>query len=122
MQLSDKDRELLEERPIQDKKKTPQKVAVDVPQPLNRRDSQKEIPKVAQDKNGKAQGVAKKPDQVSGQKKKEETKKLTLEEHIKKSFEVAKSYNLNSAHPSREGLTCEEVFTILPDLQNIILE
>jgi len=125
IELSDKDRELLEEKPIQDsKKKTPQKVAVDAPHSLNRTDSVKEALKAMN--NGKvklpAQAAAKKPEQVSGQKKKEETKKLTLEEYIKKSFEIAKSYNLDYTHPSKEGLKCEEVFDILPDLQNIIQE
>ena len=123
--MSDKDRELLEEKPIQDsKKKTPQKVAVDAPNSLARTDSIKEAARAMNNGKGKAVVLpaAKKPDQASAQKKKEEPKKLTLEEYIKKSFEIAKSYNLNSAHPSKEGVHCEEVLEILPDLTNIIQE
>ncbi len=76
----------------------------------------------AQDAKSKASVnvPVKKPEQ--GQKKKEEKKVLSLEDLIKNSFELVKSYRPNFQHPSKEGVKCETIFEVLPDITNIIQE
>ncbi len=116
IKLTDKDRELLGERAPQDakKKKTPSKEAA-------------AAPGAAKENNGahakpETPVQAKKAEPSSATKKKEEPKKLNYNDFIKKSFEIAKTYNTDFKHSSKEGLTCTSVLNVLPDIENLITE
>jgi len=115
VQLTAKDRELIEERAPADlkKKKTPLKGTTEAAPAAK----EKEAAKPKQETP-----AAKKPEPTSATKKKEEPKKLSYNDYIKKSFEIAKSYTTDFKHSSKEGLTCTGVMEVLPDIQNLINE
>ena len=64
----------------------------------------------------------KKPETAAPPKKKEEPKNLSIDEYVKQSFDVVKSFTVGGTHSSKEGLQCAEVFEILPDLSNLLTE
>lgn len=64
----------------------------------------------------------KKVEPVNQAKKKEDIKKLSIDDYVKRTFDVVKSYSVGSAHPSKDGVLCQEVFDIIPDIRNILTE
>lgn len=53
-------------------------------------------------------------------KKKEE--KLSLEEYINRGFENVKNIKVGSKHPKKDKVTCEQVFSVVPNFKEIISE
>jgi hypothetical protein len=51
-----------------------------------------------------------------------EKQKISLAEHLKKSFDTVKGFTKGTKHPTKDGLTCTEVYDLVPDLQNILKE
>jgi hypothetical protein len=51
-----------------------------------------------------------------------EKQKISLAEHLKRSFDTVKGFTKGARHPTKEGLTCTEVYDLVPDLQNALKE
>lgn len=121
-ELTEKDRELLEEKPTVKKEESKTQATNGKAQTAGQKDKDAAAKAQPSTKAKPDAAQTKKPEPAQAPKKKEEQKKLSIDEYVKKTFEVASTYTTGIKHPTKEGLQCQEVFEILPDFSNIITE
>lgn len=121
-ELTEKDRELLEEKPTVKKEEPSTKTTNGKPQAAGQKDKVATTKAQPSNKAKPDAAQSKKQEAAQAPKKKEEQKKLSIDEYVKKTFETASTYTTGMKHPSKEGLQVQEVFDIVPDFNNLITE
>ena len=62
---------------------------------------------------------ASQPENSEQKRKREERRNLSIDDVVKQTFRDIKKINREIVHPTKEGVTCSEVYEVFPDLKNI---